>query len=97
MKLYNPSHPGRVCWHSYFEDEESNTLSVAETAEKLGLTEKRLEAFLEGSENVDAELALRLATGFGTKPQFWLKIQLSYDLWQAEQHFDANSVRPVID
>jgi len=94
MKLHNPLHPGRVCWLSYLEE---GALPLEEVAARLGLPESRLRAFLEGDSPVDAELALRLAEGFGTSPQFWLKLQQSHDLWQAEQGFDRSSVRPVLD
>jgi len=59
--------PGRVCWHSYFEDE---ALEVADVASKLSLNTDQLQAFPDGKTSADAELALRLAHGFGTTPQF---------------------------
>jgi plasmid maintenance system antidote protein VapI len=30
-------------------------------------------------------MSLRLSAALGTSPEFWLRMQFNYDLWQAQQ------------
>lgn len=44
---------------------------------------------------ITAELALRLATYFGTSAQFWMNLQTSYDLRMAERQSGAKVKREI--
>jgi antitoxin HigA-1 len=57
-------------------------------AERLGAAlgiHPSLLLYPEGWVKVTPEMALSLADAFGNSPQFWLNLQLNYDLWQASQ------------
>ena len=45
---------------------------------------------------VSAELALRLARLFGSAPEFWLNLQCTVDLWDAERGMgrEIQRIRP---
>jgi addiction module HigA family antidote len=77
--MYNPAHPGAVLkeWLAGF--------SVTEAARKLGITRIHLSRILHGHASISADMDLRLADALGTSPGLWLKMQIQYDLWQAEQ------------
>jgi addiction module HigA family antidote len=77
--IHNPAHPGEVL-RDYLGD-----LTVAEAAKRLGVTRAHLSRILNGHASVTASMSLRLAAASGTSPDFWAKMQLNYDLWQARK------------
>jgi addiction module HigA family antidote len=79
MHMHNPSHPGAVL-REYLGD-----LTVTEAANRLGVTRTALSRILNGATGISVDMALRLSTALGTSPEFWLNMQVQYDLWQAEQ------------
>jgi len=77
--IHNPAHPGEV-----LRDYLGN-MTVAEAAARLGVTRAHLSRILNGHAGVTASMSLRLAAASGTSPDFWAKMQLNYDLWQARK------------
>jgi addiction module HigA family antidote len=45
-----------------------------------------LSAVLNGRAGVSADMALRLSVALGTRPDFWLRLQMQRDLWVAKQN-----------
>ena len=85
--IHNPAHPGEVL-RDYLGD-----LTVAEAAQRLGVTRAHLSRILNGHASVTASMSFRLAAAAGTSPEFWAKMQLNYDLWQARKQ-KLPKVRP---
>jgi addiction module HigA family antidote len=77
--IFNPAHPGEVL-RDYL-----GGMSVAEAATRLSVTRAHLSRVLNGRAGISAVMSLRLAAALGTSPQFWLKMQMQYDLWQAQK------------
>ena len=76
-----PSHPGEVL-KDYLGD-----MPVKETAEHLGVTRANLSRILNGRAGISAMMSVRLAKAtLYTSPEFWLKMQLNYDLWKAQKN-----------
>lgn len=75
-----PIHPGEILK----EELDALGLSAHAFALALAVPANRITAILKGTRGVTADTALRLARYFGTTPQFWLNLQLAYDLRQAE-------------
>ena len=44
-----------------------------------------LSRILNSRAGVSAAMSLRLSAALGTSPDFWLKMQMQYDLWQAQK------------
>jgi addiction module HigA family antidote len=65
-------------------------LSVTDAAEQLGVSRVTLSRMINGHAAISAEMAIRLGQWLGDGPEIWLRQQLQYDLWQAEQ---KNTVR----
>ncbi len=63
---------------------EEHELSQADLARAIGVSPMRISHVIKGSRPVTAELALLLGRAFGQSPQYWLNLQLSYDLKTAE-------------
>jgi addiction module HigA family antidote len=77
--IFNPAHPGEVL-RDYL-----GKMSVAEAATRLGVTRAHLSRILNGRAGVSAAMSLRLSAALDTSPEFWLKMQMQYDLWQAQK------------
>ena len=54
-------------------------------ANHLGVTATRLNDIVRGRRGITADTALRLARYLGTSAEFWLGLQLEYDLRIAKQ------------
>ena len=75
-----PVHPGEILRGELDElGLSANALSKA-----LGVPVNRVTMILNGQRGVSADTALRLARYFGTTPQFWLNLQKTWELRQAE-------------
>ena len=60
-------------------------MSANQLAKALGITAARLNDVVRGRRGVTADTALRLARYLGTSAEFWLGLQLEYDLRTARQ------------
>ena len=82
MRMHNPPHPGEVLKELVLEP---MGLSIAATAQALGVSRKHLSGIINGHHNVTPEMAKRLSLAFGGSAEHWLLMQMSYDLWQVEK------------
>jgi addiction module HigA family antidote len=60
-------------------------LSQKEAARRMRISTNRLNELVRGKRGVTAETALRLAQLLGTSPEFWLNLQMTFDLWHAHR------------
>ena len=90
MNMYNPPHPGKII-REFCVD--ALNLTVTDAAKALGVTRKTLSALLNGRSGVSPEMALRLSKVFGRSPEGWLKLQLQYVLWQAQENVNLQSLK----
>ena len=77
--IFNPAHPGEV-----LRDYLGN-MSVGDAASHLGVTRAHLSRILNGHAGITADMSLRLSAALGTSPDFWLKMQVQYDVWRARK------------
>jgi antitoxin HigA-1 len=77
--IFNPAHPGEVL-KDYLGE-----MSVKEAASRLGVTRAHLSRILNGHASITARMSLRLSAALGTSPEFWLRMQMQHDLWQAQR------------
>jgi addiction module HigA family antidote len=75
-------HPGETIREDVLEP---LSMSVNQLAKALGITATRLNDVVRGRRGITADTALRLARYLGTSAEFWLGIQLEYDLRAARQ------------
>lgn len=54
-------------------------------AERAGLSVQSVNLIIKGKRGVTAETAVRLARVFKNSPQFWLGLQMDWDLWHAQR------------
>ncbi|MBU2521724.1 MAG: HigA family addiction module antidote protein [Proteobacteria bacterium] len=92
MIMYNPPHPGDIIREFCIE---ALDLSVTDAAKSLGVTRKTFSSLLNGRSGISPEMAIRLSKVFGRSPEGWLKLQLQYDLWKAQQKTDLKSLKRI--
>ncbi len=78
MPMKNPVHPGRIVKGSLDE----LGLTITEAATVLGVTRPTVSKLVNGHAAISPEMAVRLSKAFGSTPEFWLRLQLAYDLAQ---------------
>ena len=76
-KKLKPVHPGEVLQEEFLKP---MTLSQNRLALAIGVPPRRINEIVLGKRSVSADTALRLARYFGMSAQFWLGLQMDYDL-----------------
>lgn len=82
-----PVHPGEVLLEEFLKP---MSLSQNRLALAMGVPPRRINEIVLAKRSVTADTALRLAAYFGNSPQFWLGLQMDYDLDIAAEHFGAH-------
>ena len=76
-KKIDPIHPGEVLMDEFLEP---LGLSQNQLANDIGVPPRRINEIIHGKRRITADTALRLAHYFDMSPQFWLGLQMDYDL-----------------
>jgi antitoxin HigA-1 len=76
-----PIHPGEVLLEEFLKP---MGLSQNRLALDIRVPARRINELVHGRRRVTADTALRLAKYFNMSPQFWLGLQMDYDLDIAE-------------
>lgn len=77
MKKMKPIHPGEILLEEFLGP---MGLSQNKLANDIGVPPRRINEIVHGKRKVTADTALRLAHYFKMSPQFWLGLQMDYDL-----------------
>ena len=72
-----PVHPGEVLFEEFLKPMK---LSQNRVANELGVPPRRINEIVHGKRRVTADTALRLARYFKMSAEFWLGLQMDYDL-----------------
>ncbi len=76
-KILDAVHPGEVLVEEFLKPME---LSQNRLALALGVPARRINEISLKKRSISVDTALRLARYFGNSPQFWLGLQMDYDL-----------------
>lgn len=76
-----PVHPGEVLLEEFLKP---MGLSQNRLALDVRVPARRINEIIHGKRRITADTALRLAKYFNMSPQFWLGLQMDYDLDVAE-------------
>jgi antitoxin HigA-1 len=82
-----PTHPGEMLLEEFVKP---LGITQSEFALRLGVSFPRLNEIIRGKRAVTPDTALRLARVLGMSADFWLGLQLDWDLWHAMR--GSNSV-----
>jgi antitoxin HigA-1 len=91
MAMKKPVHPGCIVRSSL----EELGLTITQAAKALGVTRPTISRLVNGHASVSPEMAIRLSKAFGSTPEFWLRLQLNYDLAQVSTRADQIHVERV--
>jgi addiction module HigA family antidote len=72
-----PLHPGEILLEEFLRPLD---LSQNRLAREIGVPPRRINEIVLGRRSVTADTALRLAKYFDMSPQFWLGLQMDYEL-----------------
>lgn len=81
--MRSPIHPGE----HLAEELAELQMSATEFARQIDVPPNRVTAILNGKRAVTADTALRFAHWLGTSPEFWLNLQMLYELRLAQQTY----------
>ncbi len=73
-------------------------ITQSDFAVRLGVSFPRLNEIIKGRRGVTPDTALRLARVLGMSAEFWLGLQLDWDLWnamQSKQYVEIEKLQPV--
>lgn len=77
MKDIAPVHPGEVLMYEFLEP---LNMSQNQLANDLGVPPRRINEIVHGKRGITADTALRLARYFNMTPQFWMGLQMDFEL-----------------
>jgi antitoxin HigA-1 len=81
-KYRAPTSPGEMLLEEFLKPLE---MTQTELARKMGVPIQRVNTLVNGKRGVTAETALLLAKIFKNSPQFWMGLQMDWDLWHAQR------------
>jgi addiction module HigA family antidote len=77
-----PTHPGEMILEEFLVPME---LTQRQLADSLHMPYQRVNEIVDGRRGVTPATALRLAKSFGTSEEFWMNLQLRWDLYRAHR------------
>ena len=87
-----PIHPGEL-----LRDElEEIGVSLNELGRALRGPMNRISSIVNGKRAITVDTAIRLARYFGTSPQYWLNLQVAYDIEVAVQEIQPRIEKEVL-
>ena len=86
-----PTHPGEMLLEEFLKP---MSLTQRELADAIHVPYRWVNGLVNGRKGMTPGIALRLARFFGVSAGFWMKLQLRWDLYHAEQN-DANQLELI--
>ena len=91
-KKLTPITPGEVLLEEFLGPMD---ISQAQLARDLNVPPNRVNQIVHGKREITADTALRLGQYFGIEPQFWLNLQLRYNMKVAQDKVGQQIKREV--
>ena len=91
---YDPIHPGEILGKEFLDPLD---VSATEFARAIHVPPNRVTRLINGQAAVTPDTALRLARALSTTPEFWLNLQLRFDLDMAvDAGGSFDDITPII-
>jgi addiction module HigA family antidote len=87
-----PTHPGEMLLEEFLKPWK---LTQSELAGKLGVSYPRVNELIHGKRGITPDTALRLEKLFGMDAQFWLNLQLAWDLYHVTHSSTAKELKKI--
>lgn len=72
-----PIHPGEILLEEFLKPMKINSSKLAKD---INVSLNTINHIIEGEQDINAEIALRLSKYFGLSERFWLNLQVKYDI-----------------
>ena len=80
------THPGEVLFEEFLVPLQMTQVELANT---LSVPIQRINTIINRKRGITAETAILLARALGTTPEFWMHLQVTWDLYEAKQRLNA--------
>ena len=87
-----PIHPGKILLEEFLSDYGVTSYALAKA---IGVPTNRVTGIVNGDRSITADTALRFARFFGNSPEFWMNLQMHYDLEVAARSFGRRILKEV--
>ncbi len=88
-KMFDPAHPGEI-----LKEYLPEGVTIGEVAKTLGITRLTLSKILNARSGISASMAIRLGQWLGTTPDYWLNMQMQWELAQAKEQYQPK-IKPL--
>lgn len=89
-----PTHPGEMLLEEFLKP---MNITQRQLADAIHVPYQRINEIINGRRGITPSTALRLAEVFKTSPDFWLNLQLRFDLFYTQQREadELKTIRPL--
>jgi len=93
VTVREPSTPGEILKEEFLDPAG---ITQGQLADFIGVERRRINEIIGGRRDITPDTAIRLGKFFGVSPQFWMNLQVRYNLWyaQAERKKEYNKIKP---
>jgi antitoxin HigA-1 len=91
MKKIKNIHPGEILKEEFLNEFH---ITAYKLAKDTNIPSTRISQIIKGKRSISADTALRFSKYFGTTPDFWLGLQMEYDL-REESALKANEIKSI--
>ncbi len=86
-----PTHPGEMLLEEFLLP---MSITKRELARAIGVSEQVISDVIDQRQGMLPAIAVRLAKYFGTSVEFWLHLQLRWDIYQAYRNESLEEIQP---
>lgn len=76
-RTFSPIHPGDILKEEFLKP---MMVSQSRLAREIDVPHRRVNEIVLGKRSVTPDTAMRFSRYFGTTPEFWMNLQINYDL-----------------
>jgi antitoxin HigA-1 len=87
-----PTHPGEMLKEEFLMP---LGMTQRELAQRLRVSYPRLNELIHGRRSITPDTALRLEQLLGVEAQFWLNLQLAWDLYHIRRSVRSKAIRQI--
>lgn len=90
--LQVPVHPGEILKYEFLDP---LGISAGKLATHINVPRTRIERLIKEERAISMDTAQRLSAALGTSPDFWMNLQLAYDLLTNKPAPDIGKIGPL--
>ena len=92
MLKIDPVHPGEILKDMCLLPIGLNATTLAK---KINVSASTLNRIVNGKANISPEMSIKLAKAFDTEAEFWLNLQMTYDIAIASKKVDVSNIETL--